>query len=154
MQIPPKDIRDIEPPLSADMAGPDTYKWDPNYPGTIKPGTHPENFPLADVLASGVYERMYYTEVDYDDCEPVIHEPDEDLLEWIAKQGRLLPRDEDGDEPTVNVPDPESLAEDDLDFEQDDDKSMLEYYSRQRDGAADSSDFGGVSESSLAPSGL
>lgn len=144
MQLPPPDILALEPLLPKEMAGPPDYKWDPDFPGTIKPGQCEDNFPLEDVLNSGVYERMKYDERDIDECAPVIHEPDEDLLQWLAKEGRLLPRDVDianNDEVLAMKGGVATVAEEDLaDFNnntgEEDDKSMLAYYSRQKDSPA------------------
>ncbi len=148
MQLPPPGSH-WEPPLTAEQRGPENYKWDPNFPGTLKPGTCEDNWPLADVLASGVYERMVYQEFDTDECKPVIAEPDEDLLEWLAREGRLIPRDVSEDEFDVE-PDRHTvgITEEDLEYG-DDDGKMLAYYSRQGEGSAagSSTDFGGFSES-------
>lgn len=148
MQLPPPAIRKLEPELSPEQKGPPGYKWDPNYPGTMKPGSEKDNWPLEEVLASGVYERMKYVEVDTDECKPIIHKPDEDLLEWLSKKGRLLPPDADEDD--IEMEDETKvIADDELEYAEDDDK-MLAYYSKQREGSAagTSPDFGGFSESS------
>lgn len=146
MQLPPPAQRELEPGLTEEQRGPEGYKWNPDFPGTLKPGTCADNFPLEDVLASGVYERMKYEEVDTDECRPVVHKPDVDLLEWLSREGRLIARDadeEDLEQTTTEV------VDEDLEFADDDDK-MLAYYSRQREGSAAgaSADFGGFSESS------
>lgn len=81
-----------------------------------------------------------------------IVEPDEDLLEWLDRNNRLIPRDAatddfdlDSDAQTT------ALTEDDLDYT-DDDSKMIEYYSKQSEGAqtGTSLDFGGFSDSGSA----
>ncbi|KAI0558433.1 hypothetical protein FGB62_211g016 [Gracilaria domingensis] len=148
MQIPPPGHE--QPPLSELEKGPPGYKWNPDYPGTMKPGLEPDNYPLEDVMTSGVYERMEYTEMDIDERDPRVFEPDEDLLEWLAKHGRLIPRGASDDEIETEAERQISgITEEDLDFG-DDDSRMIAYYSRQGEGSASGAgqDFGGFSESS------
>lgn len=147
MQIPP--FGQEEPPLTKEERGPPDYKWDPNFPGTMKPGQVEDNFPLRKVLESDVYERMEYQELDADERDPHIFEPDEDLLEWLARHGRLIPRGASDDEFEMEAERQISgITEEDLDFA-DDDSQMIAYYSRQGEGTATGSspDFGGFSES-------
>lgn len=150
MQRPPASQVELQPELPEGMRAPEGYKWDPDFPGTIKPGLSDDNYPLDEILQSGVYERMKYEEKDIDACEPIVHKTDEDLLEWLKKLGRLLPRDADvGDDAVAEAL---AVADDD---DNDEDKAMLAYYSRQRDGAPTEGDFGGMSDSSLnEPGGL
>lgn len=148
MQIPPPGH--VEPPLTPEEKGPPGYKWNPDYPGTLKPGLAPDNFPLEEVLSSGVYERMEYQELEMDEKDMTIFAPDEDLLEWLAKEGRLIPRGASDDEfETEAERQISGITEEDLDFA-DDDSKMIAYYSRQGEGssAGASPDFGGFSESS------
>lgn len=131
--------------------GPPAYKWDPNFPGTLKPGSVDENYPLRAVLESDVYDNMVYEELDMDDRTPFVFPPEEDLLEWLAKEGRLLPRDVPEDEFDSEAEKQISgITEEDLEFA-DDDSKMIAYYSRQGEGSAAgaSSDFGGFAESSV-----
>lgn len=148
MLIPPAHYN---VPLSDEDKGPKGYKWDPNYPGTLKPGSVPDNYPLEDVLNSDVYENIVYEEWDIDERHPSIYEQqvDEDFLEWLDKQGRLIPRDsedEDMFEPEAGTQ--ASIPEDDLDYA-DDDSKMIAYYSRNSNGASSDFDFGGFSESTF-----
>lgn len=148
MQLPPSTH--LEPPLSEDQLGPPNYKWDPAYPGTLKPGTVDDNYPLRRVLDSDVYENMKYEELDIDERTPRVFAPEEDLLQWLSKQGRLLPRgmsDEEFDSEADRQI--SGITEEDLDFA-DDDSKMIAYYSKQGEGSAAGSgaDFGGFSESS------
>lgn len=148
MQLPPPGAIP-SPPLTEEQVGPPDYKWDPAYPGTLKPGSKEDNFPLDEVLASGVYERMQYQEYDTDACDPVIVEPDEDLLEWLAREGKLIPRNATEDEFDLEADrQATGITEEDLEYGEDDDK-MLAYYSRQGEGSAAgaSADFGGFAES-------
>lgn len=148
MLVPPPYYN---PPLHEDDQPPPNYKWNPNFPGTMKPGLTPDNFPLEKVLASDVIDRMVYEEIDMDARTRHIFAPDDDLLEWIAKKGRLIPSDvanEDIEmEPDTQL---EGITEEDLDYA-DDDSKMIAYYSKQGEGSATGSsfDFGGFSESSM-----
>ncbi|CAN8073549.1 unnamed protein product [Agarophyton chilense] len=146
MQIPPPDFE--EPPLTALQKGPPGYRWNPDFPGTLKPGLEPDNYPLEEVMNSGVYERMEYTELDIDERDTRIFEPDEDFLEWLAKKGRLIPRGASDEEfETEAQRQISGITEEDLDFG-DDDNRMIAYYSRQGEGTAQGAgqDFGGFSE--------
>jgi hypothetical protein len=153
-QVPPDWATRPEPPLDEDQRGPVGYVWDPNFPGTLKPGLKLDDcFPLEVVLDSEVYERMVYQELDKYAICPEIHSPDEDLLEWLAKEGKLLVEDEElEDEAQRQVM---GVTEEDLDFSEEDDK-MLAYYSKQGEGSSlgASSDFGGIAESGLEGGGL
>lgn len=157
MQIPPNaDMLNI--PLSAKDAGPVGYKWNANYPGTLKPGLVEDNYPLQRVLDSDVYENMVYDEFDWDERVADIFEPDEDLLEWLDKKGRLIPRNANNDDFDMEVINGElgtTMTEDDLDGYADDDSKMIAYYSKQSEGSAvgSSPDFGGFSESSSSDYG-
>lgn len=150
-QIPPPNGY-WEPPLSEEQRGPPRYAWDPTFPGTLKPGSVDDNFPLEKVLASDVYRRMEYVEMDIDERTPQVFPPDEDFLEWLAREGKLLPRGLSDDEfDTEAEKQMTGITEEDLEFA-DDDSKMLAYYSRQGEGSAAgaSSDFGGFSESSAS----
>lgn len=133
MQLPPKSHVDLyEPPLSDEQKGPPDYKWDPNYPGTLKPGSVDDNYPLKRVLESDVYENMKYEELDIDERTPIVFEPEEDLLQWLAQQGRLLPRGLSDDEFDVEAERQMSgITEEDLEFADEDSKTIA-YYSRQQ----------------------
>lgn len=146
MQLPP-DTHE-EPPLTRDQLGPVNYKWDPDYPGTLKPGSVDDNYPLRRVLESDVYENMVYEELDIDERSPYVYPPEEDMLQWLAREGRLLPREMTDDEFDSEVDKQISgITAEDLEFA-DDDSKMIAYYSRQGEGSAAgaSSDFGGFSE--------
>lgn len=151
MQIPPDWKTRPEPPLDELQVGPPDYTWDPTFPGTLKPGNKLDDcFPLQTVLDSKVYERMVYQELDmYDICED-IHTPDDDLLAWLSREGRLLGGEEDEDEEGTKT----GVAEEELDFSEEDDK-MLAYYSKQGEGSSvgASSDFGGMAESGFEAGG-
>lgn len=150
MLMPPKANRKIEPPLTPEQVGPPGYKWNPDYPGTLKPGSEPDNYPLEKVLQSDVYDVMEYEELEMDERTTQIFEPDEDLLHWLAAQGRLIPREAEEDEEDWEIDRQMSgITEEDLDYV-DDDNKMIAYYSRQGEGSSigSSSDFGGFSESS------
>lgn len=147
MQLPPPGIYDV--PLSDEDIETPEYRWQQEFPGTLKPGLVDDNFPLQRVLDSGVYKNMVYDEFDMDERYADIFEPDEDLLEWLAKEGRLIARDA-GDEEFDTEAETQisSIADDDLDYA-DDDSKMLAYYSRQsgRSSFGADLDFGGFSES-------
>lgn len=148
MQLPPLDFE--EPPLSPSERAPEGYVWNPDYPGTLKPGSEQDNFPLEKVLASGVYDRMVYEEIDMDDCTPQVYPLAVDMLHWLAEQGRLLPREMTDDEfDTETEKQISGITEEDLEFA-DDDSKMIAYYSKQGEGTATGAgpDFGGFSESS------
>lgn len=148
MQLPPPN--QYEPPLPEEERAPPDYKWDPDFPGTLKPGTVEDNYPLARVLASDVYENMVYEELDMDERCQDLFEPDEDFLEWLMKEGRLIPRNTENEDIEME-PDSQmdGITEDELGYG-DDDSKMIAYYSRQGEGSVEgsSSDFGGFSESS------
>lgn len=148
MQLPPPD--QYEPPLADSDLPPPDYKWDPDFPGTLKPGTVEDNFPLHSVLSSDVYENMKYEELDMDERCPDLFEPDEDLLEWLAKEGRLIGCDtENEDMEMESDAQIDGIADDELGYG-DDDSKMIAYYTRQGEGSVEgaSPDFGGFSESS------
>lgn len=152
MQIPPNpELFEGVPFPKRDQAPPE-YRWDPTFPGTLKPGLVEDNFPLDKVLESDVYERMVYDEFDMDERVADIIEPEEDLLEWLAKKGRLIPKDaEDNDfELDAETQIATSGDAEEMDGFADDDSKMIAYYSRQSEGSAEgaSLDFGGFSESS------
>ena len=150
MQLPP--FPQEEPPLTEEEAGPEGYKWNPDFPGTLKPGSEPDNFPLDKVLASGVYERMEYQEIDMDDCTPEVFPLEEDMLEWLVKQGRMLPRGVSEDEfDTEAERQITGITEEDLEFA-DDDSKMIAYYSKQGDGGL--SAFGPFGEGDYNNSGF
>ena len=151
-QLPPASHE--EPPLTDEQKGPPGYKWNPDYPGTLKPGSVEDNYPLWRVLESDVYEKMQYEERDLDERDPIIFEPDEDLLHWLAEQGRLLPRGMSEEEFEMQAETQISgMTEEELDYA-DDDSKMIAYYSKQGEGTAAgaSSDFGGFADSSAEPS--
>lgn len=154
MQLPPDHATRDVPPLDESQRGPDGYKWDPNFPGTLRPGLSMDDcFPLESVMNNGVYERMEYEELDmYAICDE-IHKPDNDLLEWLAKEGRLL--GDDGEVEGEAESQVAGVTEEDLDFSDEDDK-MLAYYSKQGEGSSvgASSDFGGIAESSTDVGGM
>lgn len=154
MQLPPDHETREVPPLDEDQRGPEDYDWDPNFPGTLRPGRALDDcFPLEEVMNSGVYERMVYQELDmYAICDE-IHKPDEDMLEFLAKEGRLL--GDDGDLEMEAERQVVGVTEEDLDFSDEDDK-MLAYYSKQGEGSSvgASSDFGGIAESSIDVGGI
>lgn len=150
MLIPPKPNRDVEPPLTPEQKGPPEYKWNPDYPGTLKPGSVDDNYPLSKVLESDVYDNIVYEELDMYEREPQIFEVDEDLLEWLAKQGRLIPRGAENDEEfeTEMEKQVNGITEEDLEFGEDDSR-MIAYYSRQGEGSAmgAGNDYGGLADS-------
>lgn len=156
MQLPPA-TNYWEPPLTEAQKGPAEYKWDPNYPGTLKPGLSEDNYPLEDVLNSGVYENMVFEETDMDDRTPLVFPLQEDLLEWLAKEGRLIPKDAADEDLDVEAEKQiKGITEEDLEYNDDDDK-MIAYYSKQGEGSAlgASNDFGGFSESFIeSPEGF
>lgn len=157
MQLPPAShVERCEPPYSEDQIGPPDYKWDPAYPGTLKPGTVDDNFPLKRCLESDVYDNMKYEEYDIDERTPRVFAPEEDLLQWLSQQGRLLPRGLSDDEfDTEAEKQMSGITEEDLEFA-DDDSKMIAYYSKQGEGSAAgaSADFGGFAEPAANESGL
>lgn len=149
MLIPPAHY---QLPLTDEEKLSDDYKWDPSYPGTLKPGTVPDNYPLEDVLDSEVYEKMVYEELGMDERHPSIYEQelDEDFLEWLDKEGRLIPRDSEDEDMFESETDNQvgGITEDDLDYG-DDDSKMIAYYSRQGDVSSPDFEFGNFSESTF-----
>jgi hypothetical protein len=152
MQLPPNPAAWPEPPLTEEQLGPDTYKWDPAFLGTLHPGIgEPDCFPLDEVMSSGVYERMKYQELDRYERSPELFDPDEDLLEWLVGVDRLLPRDIDDAELEMEVEKQiAGITEEDLEFGEEDSRTLA-YYSKQGEGSSlgSSSDFGGLAESGL-----
>lgn len=106
----------------------------------MKPGLVEDNYPLKDVMESEVYNNMVYDEFDMDERCCDICEPDLDFLEWLSKEGRLIPREAENDEIEME-PDAQltEFSEDDMDYN--DDSKMIAYYSRQTDENATSTDF-------------
>lgn len=149
MLIPPKHY---QLPLTDEEKLSANYNWDPSYPGTLKPGTVPDNYPLEDVLNSDVYEKMVYEELDVDERHPSIYEQqlDEDFLDWLEKAGRLIPRDSEDEDMFESETDEQvsGITEDDLDYG-DDDSKMIAYYSRQGDVSSPDFEFGSFSESTF-----
>lgn len=149
MLIPPKHY---DLPLTDDEKISPDYEWDPAHPGTLKPGTVPDNYPLEDVLNSDVYEKMVYEELDVDERHPSIYaqELEEDFLEWLEKAGRLIPRDSEDEDMFESEADTQvsGISEDDLDYA-DDDSKMIAYYSRQGDVSSSDPEFGSFSESTF-----
>lgn len=149
MQLPPEAFKKREPELSPEQRGPPDYNWNPDYPGTLKPGSVPDNFPLEKVLESDVYKNMVYQELDIDERDGEIFPLEEDLLEWMAKEGRLMSRGSDEEDGDGDVDKQiTGITEEDLDYGEDDSR-MIAYYSKQGEGntAGASSDFGGFAES-------
>lgn len=148
MQLPPAAHE--EPPLTDEEKGPPGYVWNPDFPGTLKPGTVNDNFPLEKVLASDVYERMQYEELEMDEIQTHIFQPDQDILQWLAENKRLLPRGVSDEEfETEAERQISGITEEDLDYGEEDEK-MIQYYYKQGEGnsAGAGTDFGGFAESS------
>lgn len=91
---------------------------------------------------------MVYDEFDMDERVAEIVEPDDDLLEWLDRNNRLIPRDATTDDFDLES-EAAQMTDDDLDYT-DDDSKMIEYYLKQSEGAdtGTSLDFGGFSDSS------
>lgn len=122
----------------------------------MKPGSVDDNFPLHRVLESDVYERMEYEELDIDERTARVFEPGEDMLQWLSKQGRLLPKDiSDQDFEMEAEKQMSGITEEDLEYA-DDDSKMIAYYSKQGEGSAlgSSADFGGFADSTADGPGL
>lgn len=153
MLVPP--FKQIEPPLTPQELGPKGYTWNDDYPGTMKPGQVEDNFPLERVLASDVFEKMQYQELDMDERADEIFGPDEDLLDWLSKNNRLITKgasDEDIDM-QMNASDSE---QENAPFVEDDDDKMIAYYTKQGEGSSTGSsfDFGGFADSTSDFSGF
>jgi hypothetical protein len=117
----------------------------------MHPGIQQDDcFPLAEALASGVYDRIQFQELDLYERSSELFKIDEDLLEWLARENRFLSSDGDSDDLEADADKQlAGVTEEDLDFADDDDK-MLAYYSKQGEGSAvgAGSDFGGLADSS------
>eukprot|EP00179_Madagascaria_erythrocladioides_P004550 CAMPEP_0198310764 /NCGR_PEP_ID=MMETSP1450-20131203/2711_1 /TAXON_ID=753684 ORGANISM="Madagascaria erythrocladiodes, Strain CCMP3234" /NCGR_SAMPLE_ID=MMETSP1450 /ASSEMBLY_ACC=CAM_ASM_001115 /LENGTH=145 /DNA_ID=CAMNT_0044013611 /DNA_START=164 /DNA_END=601 /DNA_ORIENTATION=+ len=125
MLIPPKDIQELDAANPVKMP---EFNWNKEYVGTMVPGTDGDNFPLEDIMH--VAGSMKYDELDEDERVAEILEPDEDILEWLASKGRLIPRgvEEDDDEFEMKRQ-MTGITEEDLEFDGDED-DMLSYYNR------------------------
>ena len=137
------------PPLTEEQKPHESYKWNPNYPGSLKPGGE-DCFPLDEVMNSGVLENMIFDERDIDERPSEIFEVEEDLLEWLAKENRLLPSGSVEDEWEMEAEQASSgVTMEDLQFGDQEDRTLA-YYLQHGEGTAigESSDFGGVSDSS------
>eukprot|EP00966_Prymnesium_polylepis_P017930 413716-Prymnesium_polylepis.1 len=74
------------------------YEWDPDYPGTFKPGKREEMYSLQNVFDMWEgKENPACIELRQDELWEVPLAPPEDILSWLERIG-LLVDDDDGDE--------------------------------------------------------
>ena len=91
------------------------YNWDPNFPGTLKPGTAKENYDLVDVLKD--WENKPFDAVMQLSMDEQMHiplKPPEGSLQWLERTG-LLSHEED----EQIVEGSTGLLDDEFDLEED-----------------------------------
>jgi len=150
MQLPPSTA--FQPPLTPEMLPPKNYTWSPDFPGTLKPGLVPDNFPISQVLESGVYDNMKFQELEADDRDGDMTPLNDDLLEFMAVNGRLL--DEEAEAETGEGGARGRLVGEELDFGGDEEDKVLQLYSRSASAAAtvtDAADPYSMEHSESAP---
>lgn len=150
MQLPPASA--FQPPLTEDMKPPENYTWDSDFPGTLKPGKVPDNFPIQAVLDSGVFDKMMFQELDEDERDGDMTPLSDDLLEFMAVNGRLL--DEEAEAETGESGARGRMAGEELDFGGDEEDKVLQLYSRSASAAvvvADAADPYSMEHSESAP---
>ncbi|GAB0495729.1 hypothetical protein MMPV_007034 [Pyropia vietnamensis] len=150
MQLPPASA--FQPPLAEELQPPKGYTWDPNFPGTLKPGMVPDNFPIQSVLESGVFENMAFRELDEDERDGDMTPLSDDLLEFLAVNGRLLDEATEAETADGNVV--SRLPGEELDFGGDEEDKVLQLYSRSASAAvvvADAADPYSMEHSESAP---
>lgn len=150
MQLPPASA--FQPPLTEEMQPPENYTWDPDFPGTLKPGKVPDNFPIQAVLDSGVFDNMKFQELDEDERDGDMTPLSDDLLEFLAANGRLL--DEATEAEAGEGPARGRMAGEELDFGGDEEDKVLQLYSRSASAAvvvADAADPYSMEHSESAP---
>jgi len=150
MQLPPASA--YQPPLTPEMLPPKNYRWSPDFPGTLKPGLVPDNFPIPQVLESGVYDNMKFQELEADDRDGDMTPLSDDLLEFMAVNGRLL--DEEAEAETGEGGARGRLVGEELDFGGDEEDKVLQLYSRSASAAVavtDAADPYSMEHSESAP---
>ena len=86
----------LEPPFELPYEVPEMpkpfadYEWDPNFPGTFKPGTRGENQDLEQVLKDWEgRDNPACMELPQDELWQVPLAPPEDILSWLSRVGLL-----------------------------------------------------------------
>ena len=98
------------------------YVWDPDFPGTFKPGTRGENYDLDVVLEMWKdKENPACMELPQDELWQVPLAPPEDILSWLGRIGLLEEEEAEEEEEISSRGD--SLLDDEFDL--DDDSQLL-----------------------------
>mmetsp|Transcript_17704 Transcript_17704/g.44746 ORF Transcript_17704/g.44746 Transcript_17704/m.44746 type:complete len:134 (+) Transcript_17704:794-1195(+) len=97
----------------------DTYKFDPNFPGTAPPGLIEENIPLREVLKLKI-DNQNVQEFSRDQQCGVIRGADESILDWLESKGKIKPRLKEDTKEDLTEKN-QTLLEDEFDFEDVDD---------------------------------
>eukprot|EP00282_Hemiselmis_andersenii_P018290 CAMPEP_0114141104 /NCGR_PEP_ID=MMETSP0043_2-20121206/17736_1 /TAXON_ID=464988 /ORGANISM="Hemiselmis andersenii, Strain CCMP644" /LENGTH=119 /DNA_ID=CAMNT_0001235235 /DNA_START=135 /DNA_END=494 /DNA_ORIENTATION=- len=97
----------------------DSYKFDPNFPGTAPPGLIEENIPLREVLKLKI-DNQNVQESSRDQQCGVIRGADESILDWLESKGKIKPRLKEDTKEDLNEKN-QTLLEDEFDFEDVDD---------------------------------
>ena len=100
-QLPPKGSRflteedeEMQQVHEAFRAHPEYHPID--HPGTMKPGSTPENSPLSDILKLKPPQRApYFQEVPFHIRWPASHPASQPLIEWLADSGHLMSEEEE-----------------------------------------------------------
>lgn len=115
------------------------YEWDPDYPGTFKPGMRRENAELDEVLdAWEGRDNPACLELPQDQLFQVPLAPPEDILSWLARIGLLS--EELPEEEAALRRGTDSLIDDEYDLEEDDDDGAGLGVDDQLEGEADGED--------------
>jgi len=98
------------------------YVWDPDFPGTLKPGLKDEQYTLDEVFEMWEgKENPNVMEYPQDEVIQLPLKPPEDILAWLERRGLLdTVSDDDEDEMTAS----DTLLDDEFDLDDSDDDSV------------------------------
>jgi hypothetical protein len=100
-QLPPEGSRflaeDNEEMKEVHKAFRDHPDYNPvDHPGTMKPGSTPENSPLSDILKLKPPQRApYFQEVPFHIRWPASHPASQPIISWLADSGHLMSEEEE-----------------------------------------------------------
>ena len=97
MQLPLKTWKDYiqpdDPRLFEDI--PPDYKPDMSHPGTLKPGTVPENSPFYDLPKEIPHRTPNFQEVPFHIRWPAPHPASQPIIDWLGDMGHLMSDEEE-----------------------------------------------------------
>jgi len=97
------------------------YVWDPDYPGTLPPGTRKEKYDLDEVLEMwDGKENPNVFEYSQDELVHIPLKPPEDILTWLDRRGLLDREDDEAEEAEVGG---DTLLDEEFDLEESDEAS-------------------------------